>query len=115
MNENPGFGAIGAHLPHHLHHLPLCPSHVLRNCLRVESKSGVRKKKIVIATHTKQPSNSRIRRLAVEQSRILERLIVANSRLQQEIYRVLTAEQRRKLNGIGQETDEVTTRLFSQQ
>jgi len=73
------------------------------------------KKEIAIATHAKQPSNSRIRKLAVEQSRILERLIVVNSRLQQDIYQILTAEQRRKLDGTGQETVEVTTRLFAQQ
>lgn len=73
------------------------------------------KKAIVTATHAKQPSNSRIRKLAVEQSRILERLIVANSRLQQDIYRVLTAAQRQKLDGTDQETVEVTTRLFTQQ
>lgn len=73
------------------------------------------KKEIVIATHAKQPSNSRIRKLAVEQSRILEQLIVANSRLQQNIYRVLTAEQRKKLDSTGQQTVEVTTRLFAQQ
>jgi hypothetical protein len=73
------------------------------------------KKEIVIATHAKKPSDSHIRKLATEQSHILERLIVANSRLQQDIYRILTAEQRRKLNSPGQETVEVTTRLFSQQ
>ena len=74
-----------------------------------------RKKEIVIATHAKQPSNNRIRKLAVEQSHILKRLIVANSRLQQDIYRVLTDEQRRKLDIPGQETVEITTRLFSRQ
>ena len=73
------------------------------------------KKEIVIATHDKQPSKSRIRKLAVEQSRILERLIVANSRLQQDIYQVLTAEQRQKLDSTDQHTVEVTTRLFAQQ
>ena len=73
------------------------------------------KKEIVIATHARQPSSSRIRKLAVEQSRILERLIVANSRLQHDVYRVLTAEQRQKLDGTGRETVEVTTRLFAQQ
>ena len=72
------------------------------------------KKEIVIATHAKQPSNRRIRKLAVEQSHILERLIVANSRLQQDIYRVLSEEQRQKLNGTGQETVDVATRLFAQ-
>ncbi len=72
------------------------------------------KKEIVIATHAKQSSNSRIRKLAVEQSRILERLTVANSRLQQDIYRILTAEQRRKLDSTGQGTVDVTTRLFAQ-
>src|SRR4029077_7740691 len=73
------------------------------------------KKEIVIATHTKQPSNSPIRKLAVEQSRILQQLIVANSRLQQDIYSILTAEQRQKLDSTDQETVGVTTRLFAQQ
>jgi hypothetical protein len=73
------------------------------------------KKEIVIATHTKQPSNHRIRRLAVEQSRILERLIVANSRLQRDIYSILTAAQRQKLDSTDQETADVTTRLFAKQ
>jgi Spy/CpxP family protein refolding chaperone len=73
------------------------------------------KKEIVIATHTKQPSNRRIRKLAVEQSRILERLIVANSRLQQDIYSILTAEQRQKLDSTEQGTVDVTTRLFAPQ
>jgi len=72
------------------------------------------KKEIVIATHTKQPCNNRIRKLAVEQSRIMERLIVANSRLQQDIYQVLTAEQRQKLDSTGQGAADVTTRLFAQ-
>jgi Spy/CpxP family protein refolding chaperone len=72
------------------------------------------KKEIVIATHTKQPSNRRIRKLAVEQSRILQQLIVANSRLQQNIYSILTAEQRQKLDSTDQETVDVTTRLFAQ-
>jgi Spy/CpxP family protein refolding chaperone len=73
------------------------------------------KKEIVIATHAKQSRNSHIRKLATEQSHILERLIVANSRLQEDIYRILAAEQRRKLDSLGQETVEVTTQLFSQQ
>jgi LTXXQ motif family protein len=72
------------------------------------------KKEIVIATHAEQPSKSRIRKLAVEQSRIMERLIVANSRLQQDIYRILTAEQRQKLDSTDHETVDVTTRLFAQ-
>jgi Spy/CpxP family protein refolding chaperone len=74
----------------------------------------IHKREIVIATHTKQPSNRRIRKLAIEQSRILERLIVANSRLQQDIYQVLTTEQRQKLDSTGQGAADVTTRLFAQ-
>jgi hypothetical protein len=72
------------------------------------------KKEIAIATHAEQSSTRRIRKLAGEESHILERLIVANSRLQQDIYRVLTAEQRQKLSSTGQETVDVTTRLFAQ-
>jgi|GEM_PF-1827847 len=72
------------------------------------------KKEIVIATHTKHPSNRRIRKLAVEQSRILQQVIVANSKLQQDVYSILTAEQRQKLDSTEQETVDVTTRLFAQ-
>ena len=72
------------------------------------------KKDIVIATRTKQPDDRRIKKLAVEQSRLLKRLIVANSHLQQDIYRILTAEQRRKLDSADQEMVDVTTRLFAQ-
>jgi len=104
--------------------LELTPSQIAIIQVRVAEQQGEiqpllqrlmeHKKKIVIATHTKQPSNTRIRKLAVEQSRILERLIVANSRLQQDIYQVLTAEQRQKLDSTGQGAADVTTRLFAQ-
>jgi hypothetical protein len=73
------------------------------------------KKEIVIAIHAKQSNNGRIRKLALEQSRILERLIVANSRLQQDIYSILTAEQRQKLDSTDREAVDITTRLFAQQ
>jgi Spy/CpxP family protein refolding chaperone len=104
--------------------LQLTPSQIAIIQVRVAEEQGEiqpllqrlleHKKEIVIATHTKQPSNRRIRKLAVEQSRILERLIVANSRLQQDIYRILTSEQRQKLDSTGHETVDVTTRLFAQ-
>lgn len=51
------------------------------------------KKEVLIAIHAKQPGNSRIRKLAVKQPRILE--------------------QRKKLDSTDQETVDVTTRLFA--
>ena len=40
----------------------------------------------------------RVRKLAAQQARILEPLVVANARLQTEIYTILTIEQQRKLD-----------------
>lgn len=72
------------------------------------------RKALTSATEMTGSSDGRIRKLAVEQSHILEQLIIANSRLQQEIYQVLTAAQRKKLDGIGQDTADVTKRLFAE-
>lgn len=59
-------------------------------------------------------NDGRIRKLAVEQSRILEQLIIANSRLQRDIYQILTAAQRKRLDDMGQDTADVTKRLFAE-
>jgi hypothetical protein len=45
-----------------------------------------------------------VRKLAAQQTRILEPLVVANARLQTEIYKILTVEQQRKLDGMRKET-----------
>jgi hypothetical protein len=70
-------------------------------------------KALTIATHTRQSGSNQIQRLAVEQSRILRRLIIANSSLQRDIYEILTDSQRAKLDEMGQDTADVTKRLFA--
>ena len=69
---------------------------------------------LTTAIHMQQSSNSnrQIRQLAVEQSHILERIIVASSRLQRDIYKTLTDAQRERLDDMGQDAD-VTKRLFA--
>jgi hypothetical protein len=41
-----------------------------------------------------------VRELAAQQARIMEPLIIANARLQAEVYKLLTVEQQQKLNGM---------------
>jgi Spy/CpxP family protein refolding chaperone len=50
------------------------------------------------AMRGQESSDKHIQRLAAEQSRILERLTVANARLQRDIYQFLTAAQREKVD-----------------
>jgi LTXXQ motif family protein len=69
---------------------------------------------LAIATRTKQSGNSHIQKLAVEQSHILRRLIIANSGLQRDVYEILTDAQRARLDDKGQDTADVTKRLFAQ-
>jgi LTXXQ motif family protein len=49
-----------------------------------------------------------VRKLATQQARILEPLVVANARLQTEIYKILTVEQQRKLDEMRKETAALT-------
>lgn len=72
------------------------------------------RKTLTNATEMKGAGNGQIRKLAAEQSRILKELIVANSQLQRDIYQILTAPQRKKLDDMGQDTADVTKRLFAQ-
>jgi hypothetical protein len=72
------------------------------------------RKALATATQMKPASNRQIRKLAVKQSHILERLIIANSRLQRDLYQILTTAQRERLDGMGQDTGDVTKRLFAQ-
>ena len=56
----------------------------------------------------------RVRDLATKQSRIQESLIVANARLQTEVYKILTVEQQRKLDGMRKETAGLTHPSFTE-
>lgn len=71
------------------------------------------RKALTNAAEMKGPGNGQIRKLAAEQSHILKELIVANSQLQRDIYQILTAPQRKKLDDMGQDTADVTKRLFA--
>ena len=60
----------------------------------------------LIATTLKGHFDTRqVRKLAAKQARILEPLVVANARLQTEIYKILTVEQQRRLDVVRKETD----------
>jgi len=52
--------------------------------------------------------------LAAKQSRIQESLIVANARLQTDVYKILTVEQQRKLDGMRKETAGLTHPSFTE-
>jgi len=56
----------------------------------------------------------RVRKLAAQQARILEPLVVANARLQAEIYKILTVEQQRKLDEMRKETAGMMVRMGGQ-
>lgn len=63
-------------------------------------KLSENRKAMTTAAHTRPASNGYIRKLAVEQSHILQQLILANSRLERDVYQILTVEQRQKLNAV---------------
>lgn len=55
-----------------------------------------------------------VRKLAAQQARILEPLVVGNARLQTEIYKILTVEQQRKLDEMRKETATLTHPSFTE-
>jgi len=67
----------------------------------------------LIATTLKGHFDTRqVRKLAAKQARILEPLVVANARLQTEIYKILTVEQQRRLDVVRKETAGLIHRLL---
>jgi Spy/CpxP family protein refolding chaperone len=69
----------------------------------------------LIATTLKVQFDIRqVRKLAAQQARILEPLIVANTRLQAEVYKLLTVEQQRKLDEMRKETAGLTHPSFTE-
>ena len=69
----------------------------------------------LIATTLKGQFDIRqVRKLAAQQARILEPLVVANARLQTEIYKTLTVEQQRKLDEMRKETAGLTGPSFTE-
>jgi hypothetical protein len=69
---------------------------------------------LTVATRRHRLNGTQIRKLAAEQSHILEQLIVLNSQLQRQVYRILSVEQRRKLDGIKNETAYLPKALFAE-
>jgi hypothetical protein len=68
----------------------------------------------LIATTLKGQFDIRqVRKLAAQQARILEPLVVANARLQTEIYKILTVEQQRKLDEMRKKTAGMTHPSFT--
>ena len=55
-----------------------------------------------------------VRKLAAQQARILEPLVVANARLQTEIYNILTVEQQRRLDEMRKETAGLAQPFFAE-
>jgi Spy/CpxP family protein refolding chaperone len=62
------------------------------------------RKELTAATLTGRFDQKRVQQLAAEQSHMLEQLIVANSRLQTNVYRILTVEQQRKFDDLRKQT-----------
>lgn len=65
------------------------------------------------ATREPQFDDKRIRKLASEQSHILEQVLIAGSRLQRDIYEILTPEQRKKFEAMAQGAPGAARQLFA--
>jgi Spy/CpxP family protein refolding chaperone len=66
----------------------------------LEKELASNRRALLAATSKGQFDTRQVRELAEQQARILEPLIVTNARLQAEVYKLLTVEQRQKLNGM---------------
>ena len=87
---------------------------IAEQCGQAESlmKQLTNNRRELIATTLKgQFDIHRVRKLAAQQARILEPLVVANARLQTEIYKLLTVEQQRKLDEMRKQTAEMMVRM----
>jgi hypothetical protein len=69
------------------------------------------RRELIATTLKGQFDIHRVRKLAAQQARILEPLVVANARLQTEIYKLLTVEQQRKLDEMRKQTAEMMVRM----
>jgi Spy/CpxP family protein refolding chaperone len=86
-----------------------------RNRVRPLAERLANNRRALIAVTLKgQFDVRRVRDLAAQQSRIQESLIVANARLQTEVYKILTVEQQRKLDGLRTQTAGLTHPSFAE-
>ena len=65
------------------------------------------------ATREQQFDDKRIRKLASEHSHILEQVLIAGSRLQRDIYEILTLEQRKKFEAMAQGGQGAARQIFT--
>jgi Spy/CpxP family protein refolding chaperone len=72
------------------------------------------RRELIASTLKGQFDIHRVRQLAAQQARILEPLVVANARLQTEVYKILTVEQQRKLDEMRRETAGMTHPSFTE-
>ena len=72
------------------------------------------RRELIATTLKGQFDIHRVRKLAAQQARILKPLVVANARLQTEIYTILTIEQQRKLDEMRTETAGMTHPSFTE-
>ena len=72
------------------------------------------RRELIATTLKGQFEIRQVRKLAAQQARILEPLVVANARLQIEIYKILTVEQQRKLDEMRKETAGLTNPPFTE-
>lgn len=72
------------------------------------------RKALAAAIHARPFRYSLVQRLAVEQSHILQQLILANSRAERDLYGILNFEQRQKLQAVETETPDITQQSFAQ-
>ncbi len=61
------------------------------------------RRELIATTLKGQFDIRRVRKLAAQQARILEPLIIVNARMQTEVYKILTVEQQQKLDGMSKE------------
>ena len=61
------------------------------------------RRELIATTLKGQFDIRRLRKLAAQQARILERLIIVNARMQTEVYKILTVAQQQKLDGMRKE------------
>ena len=66
-------------------------------------------KEKLLAADARQPNDKNIKALAVTQAGLLAKLIVANARMQSEIYKLLTPEQQEKLDHLKRSNESAAT------
>jgi Spy/CpxP family protein refolding chaperone len=104
--------------------LALTPAQIATIQMQIEKERGQvqplvkrlarNRRALIAATLNGRFDVDRVRDLAAQQARILESLIVANARLQTQVYKILTIEQRREFDEMKTETAGLTHPSFTE-